>query len=47
MTSVKGVFSAGDMAMGQSLIVRALADGRKTAAGVVRYLQQESAATLT
>lgn len=47
MTSVKGVFSAGDMAMGQSLIVRALADGRKTAQGIVDYLKENPKTTLS
>ncbi len=47
MTSVKGVFAAGDMAMGQSLIVRALADGRKTAQGITRFLEEEQKPTLS
>ena len=38
MTSKKGLFAAGDMATGQSLIVRAIADGRKAAEGILRYL---------
>jgi glutamate synthase (NADPH) small chain len=38
MTSVAGVFAAGDMERGQSLVVWAIADGRKTAAAVDRYL---------
>jgi glutamate synthase (NADPH/NADH) small chain len=38
MTSIKGVFAGGDISLGQSLIVSALADGRKTAAGIIRYL---------
>ncbi len=38
MTSVPGVFAAGDMQRGQSLIVWAIADGRSAAAGVDRYL---------
>ncbi len=42
MTSTNGVFSAGDMVMGQSLIVRALADARLTAQGVIRYLENSS-----
>jgi glutamate synthase (NADPH/NADH) small chain len=46
MTSKKGIFSAGDMAIGQSLIVRALADGRKTAQGIIRYLEKEPRTTL-
>jgi len=39
MTSEQGVFAAGDMARGQSLVVRAIADGRATAAGIAAYLQ--------
>jgi len=38
MTSVEGVFTAGDMTVGQSLVVRAMADGRKAAAGMMDYL---------
>jgi len=38
MSSVPGVFSAGDMSRGQSLIVWAIADGRQAAQGVNRYL---------
>ena len=38
MTNVPGVFVAGDMQRGQSLIVWAIADGRKAAEGVHRYL---------
>ena len=38
MTSIDGVFSAGDMGRGQSLIVWAIAEGRAAAAGVDAYL---------
>ncbi|HYZ38497.1 MAG TPA: FAD-dependent oxidoreductase, partial [Pseudonocardiaceae bacterium] len=38
MTNVPGVFVAGDMGRGQSLIVWAIAEGRAAAAGVDRYL---------
>ncbi len=38
MTNVPGVFTAGDMQRGQSLIVWAIAEGRSAAAGVDRYL---------
>ncbi len=38
MTNVDGVFSAGDMGRGQSLIVWAIAEGRSAAAGVDEYL---------
>jgi glutamate synthase (NADPH/NADH) small chain len=42
MTSVAGVFAAGDMRRGQSLVVWAIAEGRKTAASVDRYLQMNA-----
>jgi glutamate synthase (NADPH/NADH) small chain len=42
MTSVPGVFTAGDMQRGQSLIVWAIAEGRSAAAGVDRYLMGAS-----
>ena len=38
MTSVDGVFAAGDMSRGQSLVVWALAEGREAARGVDKYL---------
>ena len=38
MTSVPGVFTAGDMQRGQSLIVWAIAEGRSAARGVDEYL---------
>lgn len=38
MSSVPGVFSAGDMSRGQSLIVWAIAEGREAAKGVDAYL---------
>ena len=40
MTSVPGIFTAGDMHRGQSLIVWAIAEGRKAAAAINRYLKQ-------
>ncbi|GAA0923888.1 glutamate synthase subunit beta [Nonomuraea longicatena] len=43
MTSVEGVFAAGDMGRGQSLIVWAIAEGRAAASGVDRYLTGETA----
>lgn len=43
MTSVPGVFTAGDMTRGQSLIVWAIAEGRTAAKGIDRYLMGESA----
>jgi len=38
MTSVPGVFAAGDARRGQSLVVWAIAEGRKAAAAVSQYL---------
>ena len=38
MTNVAGVFAAGDMHRGQSLVVWALAEGRQAAHGVDKYL---------
>src|SRR6185312_11686078 len=38
MTSVDGVFAAGDMRRGQSLVVWAINEGRKAAAAVDKYL---------
>jgi glutamate synthase (NADPH/NADH) small chain len=43
MTSVPGVFSAGDMARGQSLIVWAIAEGRQAAKGIDAYLMGATA----
>ncbi|MFM7535109.1 MAG: glutamate synthase subunit beta [Acidimicrobiales bacterium] len=42
MTNVPGVFVAGDMGRGQSLIVWAIAEGRACAAGVDRFLMGET-----
>jgi len=42
MTSMPGVFAAGDMQRGQSLIVWAIADGRSAARGIDQYLMGES-----
>ena len=42
MTSVPGVFTAGDMQRGQSLIVWAIAEGRSCARGVDQYLMGRS-----
>jgi len=42
MTSVPGVFTAGDMQRGQSLIVWAIAEGRSAARGVDEYLMGSS-----
>jgi len=38
MTSVEGIFAAGDMRRGQSLVVHAIAEGRKAAAAIDSYL---------
>jgi glutamate synthase (NADPH) small chain len=40
MTSIAGVFAAGDMRRGQSLVVWAISEGRKAAAAVDRYLME-------
>jgi len=42
MTSVKGVFSAGDMRRGQSLIVWAISEGRRAAYHIDKYLMSSS-----
>ena len=42
MTSVPGVFAAGDMRRGQSLVVWAIAEGRQAARGVDQYLMGET-----
>ena len=42
MTNVPGVFTAGDMQRGQSLIVWAIAEGRSAARGIDAYLMGES-----
>ncbi len=38
MTSIPGVFAAGDMRRGQSLVVWAIAEGRQAARGIDQYL---------
>jgi glutamate synthase (NADPH) small chain len=43
-TSVPGVFAAGDAARGQSLVVWAIADGRRVAAGTDAWLRRTSMA---
>ncbi len=42
MTSVPGIFTAGDMTRGQSLIVWAIAEGRDAARGIDQYLMGET-----
>ena len=43
MSSVPGVFAAGDMRRGQSLVVWAIAEGRKAARGVDKFLDGRNA----
>ena len=43
-TSIPGIFAAGDMRRGQSLVVWAIAEGRKAAASVGHYLGTEVSA---
>jgi len=43
MSSVPGVFAAGDMRRGQSLVVWAISEGRKVAECVDRYLRETAA----
>ena len=42
MTNVQGIFAAGDMSRGQSLVVWALAEGREAARGIDEYLMGET-----
>jgi glutamate synthase (NADPH/NADH) small chain len=42
MTSIPGVFAAGDMRRGQSLVVWAIAEGRKAARGIDKYLMGDT-----
>jgi glutamate synthase (NADPH/NADH) small chain len=42
MTSLPGVFAAGDMRRGQSLVVWTIAEGRKAARGIDKYLMGET-----
>jgi glutamate synthase (NADPH/NADH) small chain len=43
-TSVPGVFAAGDVSRGQSLVVWAIADGRRVAAGADAWLRKPALA---
>jgi len=43
MSSIPGVFAAGDMRRGQSLVVWAISEGRQAAAGVDAYLKTQAA----
>ena len=42
MTSVPGIFSAGDMRRGQSLVVWAIQEGRRAARGIDAFLMGRS-----
>ena len=42
MTSIPGVFTAGDMTRGQSLVVWAINEGRSAAEGAHRYLMSKN-----
>ena len=42
MTNVPGVFAAGDMRRGQSLVVWAISEGRQAARGVDQFLMGRS-----
>jgi len=46
-SSVPGVFAAGDMRRGQSLVVWAIAEGRKAAASIDKYLRQPAQKPVT
>ena len=39
-TSVKGIFAGGDIVRGPALVVQAVADGKRAAAGIQRYLNR-------
>jgi len=45
MSSVPGVFAAGDTRRGQSLVVWAITEGRKAAAAVDQYLMEKASLT--
>jgi glutamate synthase (NADPH/NADH) small chain len=42
MTNKPGIFAAGDIRRGQSLVVWAISEGRQAARGVDRFLMGES-----
>jgi glutamate synthase (NADPH/NADH) small chain len=44
MTTMDGVFAAGDIVRGASLVVWAIRDGRDAAEAIHRYLEQKAAA---
>ncbi len=41
MTNIEGIFTAGDMTTGQSLVVRAIHSGRDAAEKIIRYLSKK------
>ena len=43
MTKLPGVFAAGDIVRGASLVVWAVRDGRDAAASIHKYLQEQAA----
>ena len=43
MTSMDGVFAAGDIVRGASLVVWAIRDGRDAASSIDRYLREKQA----
>jgi glutamate synthase (NADPH/NADH) small chain len=42
MTNIPKVFAAGDMSRGQSLVVWAIADGRRAAQGINEFFRREA-----
>ena len=42
MTNIPGIFAAGDMSRGQSLVVWAIAEGREAARGIDKYLMGDT-----
>jgi glutamate synthase (NADPH/NADH) small chain len=46
LTALDGVFAAGDIVRGASLVVWAIRDGRDAAASIHRYLVQKKAANV-
>ena len=44
MTNIEGVFAAGDIVRGASLVVWAVRDGRDAAEGINRYLRAKALA---
>ena len=46
MTSVPGIFAAGDMRRGQSLVVWAISEGRAAARAIDQYLMKESTSSM-